>query len=518
MKDAFAGFTIAVAGSFGAGREPGAIKKWVEGAGGDFTQSITSETTHLICAEEHLKKSNKLVQEAIKHDVYIVSFDWLEDSLASRSHKREKPYLLNKANSKSRAKAKAKPKQRAERKAKQRKTAKRLVKEFDAGCRGAKEDLNSGRSTPVPRARSMSSASEAEEQAQQKKATPPSTARAALAQLRAAKVAKDAARLAEDKAKEAAIARADLELPANSAENHHFYRDESGFVYNITLSRVNPAQNTNERYQLRIYESNANPHTYAMHVRYFDNTGKEANQLPCPIGTSYSVVFREFRRHFHRNCRVKWEERRKPRKEIEADLERERMAKVSMILARGTDAAELPENLKQKHRPFVYLQPMDGLPKGSVIQDLEGLEMEDSRMVERKGLKESQMQEQISGAQNTGTTDSTVGEDQTQVQYRGTSQNPMTPEVASCENGQTYDEFSVAETPTAQEPITASESDQTEQDQIMVEEALIHDDGMAIEDSQMPNFGVSDEDSIKSNDISAWDGGRVPGEDDEFVL
>lgn len=51
---------------------------------------------------------------------------------------------------------------------------------------------------------------------------------------------------------------------SGQVENYHIYRDSTGFDYDVTLTRVDLANNRNERYQLRV--SNPSPYLTVISV------------------------------------------------------------------------------------------------------------------------------------------------------------------------------------------------------------------------------------------------------------
>ncbi|KAK2750404.1 hypothetical protein FQN57_003884 [Myotisia sp. PD_48] len=99
MGKTFRRVTISVVGKFGSQEEK--IKQWTEINGGAFSKTINSNVTHLVTTKEAFVKPNAAdlfipVQEAKRtKGLKIVSIDWLEDSLLSKSKrpKREGPYL-----------------------------------------------------------------------------------------------------------------------------------------------------------------------------------------------------------------------------------------------------------------------------------------------------------------------------------------------------------------------------------------------------------------------------------------
>lgn len=135
MKDSLEGFTIAVTGDFGPQRSHEKMQQWVEANGGTFAFNITPEVTHLICSREHFKKKVDIVREACKiPGLFIVSFDWLEDSLMNMYPQNEAGYLLHR---RIQAAAKAKKAKKAVRRGKIRKA----VKAFEKSCREFRKDM-----------------------------------------------------------------------------------------------------------------------------------------------------------------------------------------------------------------------------------------------------------------------------------------------------------------------------------------------------------------------------------------
>ncbi|OQD78485.1 hypothetical protein PENDEC_c001G02071 [Penicillium decumbens] len=72
------------------------IPGWVKANGGKYHRSFNSQVTHLIVTDEVYLQNGEEIEKAKKSGkVKIVSFDWLEDSLLSRSKrpKPEQPFL-----------------------------------------------------------------------------------------------------------------------------------------------------------------------------------------------------------------------------------------------------------------------------------------------------------------------------------------------------------------------------------------------------------------------------------------
>lgn len=75
------------------------IPQWILAHGGTFSKDVTEDVTHLITTRETFAKNVEAVQKAKRLEtVKIVTYDWLEDSLQSKTRKPkpEGAYLLAK--------------------------------------------------------------------------------------------------------------------------------------------------------------------------------------------------------------------------------------------------------------------------------------------------------------------------------------------------------------------------------------------------------------------------------------
>ncbi len=120
------------------------IKKWVEANGGRWTPIVQNgrNITHLITDEASWKAGTEAVQMAVRLGAFVVSYDWLEDSLLAKRKLSERKYTME---------AIRKDK-------KKRKELKKLGKladseKFRNGCVDAKNLTGSGTSNraPLPR-------------------------------------------------------------------------------------------------------------------------------------------------------------------------------------------------------------------------------------------------------------------------------------------------------------------------------------------------------------------------------
>ncbi|KAF3893483.1 BRCT domain-containing protein [Trichophyton interdigitale] len=103
MGRTFKNITLSVTGEFGPIADK--FKQWVEANGGSYSKEINSEVTHLLSTKGAFKANNNAVRAAKRiKGLKIVSSDWLEDSLLSKSRrpKREGPYLWSQLTKKAR--------------------------------------------------------------------------------------------------------------------------------------------------------------------------------------------------------------------------------------------------------------------------------------------------------------------------------------------------------------------------------------------------------------------------------
>ncbi|KKK20734.1 hypothetical protein ARAM_002721 [Aspergillus rambellii] len=81
-------------GNFGTNTHK--ISQWIRANGGEYYKTISTDVTHLICPAEKFRGNITEVEQAKKlGSIHIVSYDWLEDSLLSKTRKPlpEAPYL-----------------------------------------------------------------------------------------------------------------------------------------------------------------------------------------------------------------------------------------------------------------------------------------------------------------------------------------------------------------------------------------------------------------------------------------
>ncbi|KAF2838230.1 hypothetical protein M501DRAFT_1017252 [Patellaria atrata CBS 101060] len=293
MKNPLAKHVIAISGEFGSGASHDNMRRWIDAHGGKTTSTINNSTTHLICSKDHWKHQVAVVKSARNFSsIKIVSYDWLEDSLRGQTHKREAPYLWTKLE-------KTDKSLREARDNRERKEMKKEVRDFEAGCQSAMEDIGSGTSGKSSWAISALSSSFGPPQANLN-STPPSKSKSK---------SKSPDEKKDPKTEPQIYSKGTNEWPVDDPDNHHIYRDTTGFDYDVHLVRVDKSRNMKEWIRLRIYESHTFPHTYSTHFLHCLPPNDPTSHILSPIGTPFNLAFAEFRKLFRSKTKVHWDER-----------------------------------------------------------------------------------------------------------------------------------------------------------------------------------------------------------------
>ncbi|KAL2869272.1 BRCT domain protein [Aspergillus lucknowensis] len=247
------------------------IPQWVTANGGTYSKDITPETTHLITTKEAFERKMQAVIEARKlKTVRIVSYDWLADSLLSKSRKPlpAKAYLWENI-----LKCEKKRNQGKKDQAKNLRTNQDETKNDQAG--GSQEgELQSGKncwenSKPTKK---------------RKRRGPKARSRDPF-----------------DTKRRTARAR-------SIASNHTIY--EAGNVnYSATLVRPSTSpRGTREIIRLKIYETTKTPHTYATHIS-FTCVGPSMTNFLAPLGSSLDTAMSAFKASFKEQTGIEWDDR-----------------------------------------------------------------------------------------------------------------------------------------------------------------------------------------------------------------
>ncbi|EME48813.1 hypothetical protein DOTSEDRAFT_40097 [Dothistroma septosporum NZE10] len=281
------------------------VKNWVEEAGGgiSFQPKITEDTTHVVIPEKVWKEQGEFIKTVLAakadddRDVHVVSYDWLSDSLMARSKKRESPYSFE-----------------------------RIQRDLDEAARKAKKERVKIQKALEPRSASGLMAQVFTESTD-KYVNDLEKARADRALTEAKRVREESKaeeKLINQKRREAIklthlaqVFRRGVSKARNEllSENHHVYMDQSGFFYDVLITKIHFKTNQNQRHALTIYESHLEPHTYAFNCQYSGSNIEAQNNIIATLGSNWPTAFRAFKKIFGEKTGGKWEDRVKDARE-----------------------------------------------------------------------------------------------------------------------------------------------------------------------------------------------------------
>ncbi|MCJ1398129.1 hypothetical protein MMC11_001326 [Xylographa trunciseda] len=263
MPNGFKKCIIALTGDFDKPYER--VKKWIEIQGGQLTVKIGPDVTHLVCSEDHFKKSVAKVQQARKiKKCKIVTWDWLEDSLLAKRPLRAGDFLLK-------SQVKAKVKAKATKKETRDDNILKGVGFFEKGCDEFKNKMYTD----------------------------------------GYHIYRDSTGFSYD----ITLARSDLTTNTNA----RYFLKVSSFPYTInlftplypyTLPRRPRVPLPAPRTQcLQLYESHVSPSTYACFSSYSSPTAGTATHVLAPLGSSFPLAMEQFMQFFKLKTKLEWKER-----------------------------------------------------------------------------------------------------------------------------------------------------------------------------------------------------------------
>ncbi|XPT01557.1 hypothetical protein M3J09_010689 [Ascochyta lentis] len=283
---------IAVTGTLSA--DTSQLKKWIEANDGRYSPNVRKGVTHLIAGSDAWKNATNPVQAAVEVGAFVVSYDWLEDSLQRKRKLAETKYTW----------------EHLWRERKRRKQMKRIgtlndTIKFNKGCEEAKKATGTGTSKSRTATRKpkpsksfffadvinvpfVSAADDLKRRREEREA------------VKARRAEEAAAKRVEDTKSDGVTSRAlsaateSLSSPSSATSHtlsttsfqtvssaglhakkpslkdlYHYYLDITGFEYKIVLTRCNLRANQITRYRLSVLESHTKPHVYCTFVEYF---------------------------------------------------------------------------------------------------------------------------------------------------------------------------------------------------------------------------------------------------------
>ncbi|CAG8306805.1 unnamed protein product [Penicillium nalgiovense] len=237
------------------------IPQWIRANGGQFSRDVSPRVTHLIVTKDAFKTHAAPVESAKKiGTIKIVSYDWLEDSLLSntRRPKPEGPYLLKNL---------MKPEKKETQKNKATAKSAKVVKEIKAKV--LKRPIGMYRFTGAPLYWYNADGTD---------------------------ISTTADPFLGPKGKKKPVRRV--------------YQDrKTGVVYSTTLFRPSkPPVARREKYQLTLFESVAEPHTYSAYAK-FSRVGISNVELLAGPRCKLELAVNKFKQFFREKTGKQWDER-----------------------------------------------------------------------------------------------------------------------------------------------------------------------------------------------------------------
>ncbi|KKY24146.1 putative brct domain-containing protein [Phaeomoniella chlamydospora] len=280
-KTSFSKVVLCHTGDFGERNEK--IRKWVEYHGGKVEHRLSPETTHLVASEKAWKKGHDLVRKATKQSsVDIVTFDWLEDSLHTKSAtpKSVRKYLWSKIDKAGEQRTLAQAFAKAEK-------VKKRLSQFDKDCEQLARDLGQEGYHLYTDATSF-------------------TYSITLARTN---ILNNKIERHHVKVRQCFLSSNPIPTPAyylNPSQIHPivFLPLLSPIPYPSRVPQVRPLAQ-----QIQIVESDALPPTYGLLIQYHKYGSKPGTDLLCPLGSNFDIVFKQFRWFFKKKTGIEWEKR-----------------------------------------------------------------------------------------------------------------------------------------------------------------------------------------------------------------
>ncbi|KAL3491799.1 hypothetical protein BJX62DRAFT_117575 [Aspergillus germanicus] len=312
------------------------IPKWIVNNGGQYSKQVTEETTHLIVTEEAFAKNVTAVSKAKElGTVWIVSYDWLSDSLLMNNRRPlpAKNYLLLEGSPVEETKVQKKVRQT---KAQENKVTKnRVVKRKAAETKAAKGKPKPSKALEEEALRAQFEKEKADKEKAEKEKAEQEKAEQERAQRgqevahqpvedHSTRNALQTTTAAEEKPKP--IKKKRKRGPKKSGdpfdtkcrtpkaqsvgENYEIFEKED-ITYDVKLVRPSKSKRgTREILRLKIYKSNEAPTTYATHIS-LSCLGPSKTDFLAPLGSSLETAMAAFKGFFKEQTGTEWEDRKK---------------------------------------------------------------------------------------------------------------------------------------------------------------------------------------------------------------
>ncbi|KAK5114153.1 hypothetical protein LTR62_002723 [Meristemomyces frigidus] len=289
------------------------VTRWISNAGGKYLTKFTDTTTHLVCSERTFQAGHSDVRQAHEkvkkgERIYIVSGEWLRVTLMNQKRAKEAEYSFVRVD---KAAASVRQKVVQEREAREKGE---LGEEEEAGPQSVKGLLRHAFVDHTKQFVTEADRKRVEARLQREKAERDEVRKQKEQEERRAK------------AEQAALFRRGAKKAKNEifSDNHHIYMDNTGFKYEITLTKIDPSKNRNERYvvtppketdakltttKLQLYQSNTEPPTYASNAHFAGTGLVPSNNVIAALGCNYPTALHAFKKLFKEQTGVEWDER-----------------------------------------------------------------------------------------------------------------------------------------------------------------------------------------------------------------
>lgn len=126
------------------------------------------------------------------------------------------------------------------------------------------------------------------------------------------------------------------------------------FEYNIALVRIDIRNNTNERFNLRLYESHKPLHEYVAFLRFNAPSKEPVTKALAAEGSSFEEAMKAFEQVFYRFTRKEWADRDTATKAVAVEV---RAGGAEESVEEEGDTAGLPTMQDVMAKPFSYVKP-----------------------------------------------------------------------------------------------------------------------------------------------------------------
>ncbi|KAI1386905.1 PARP-domain-containing protein [Hypoxylon trugodes] len=287
------GCSIAISGTIPGYTQSAIERDFITVLGGSVAKSVTASTTHLITTEADYKKPSIKVKAAQSHNVPIVSFQWLEDTLSQMTLMTENAYGFNSTQTTPQAQSQSQSQPTHTSGTRKRTSTQKPADDTDEEAKPqAKKKTKSSKAKP--KKEESQEAKEPEESRESKK---PKEAK-------------------EPKVADGQIAKSrDVRIPLDEGADKGFansevYIDEDGVIYDASLNQSNASANNNKFYRVQILRSV--PGTFRVWTRW-GRVGERGQSKLIGNGTLENAL-REFDSKFKGKSGLSWADRTEPPK------------------------------------------------------------------------------------------------------------------------------------------------------------------------------------------------------------